>query len=102
MPIRRTRALAALFVLAVGLGLAAPAPASAASLRLHEWDFNACDQYGRSNPDCQVTPTQRAAAISSSITSFGAQVVTLQEMCRSTFDMVVGALPAGWVSAFFS
>jgi endonuclease/exonuclease/phosphatase family metal-dependent hydrolase len=104
MPVLRQRvqALVTLFVLAVGLVLVHPTTASAASLRLRVWDFNVCDQYGRSNAECQVPPTQRASAISSSIASFSPQVVTFQEMCRSTFDMVVGSLPPGWVSSFFS
>ena len=99
---QRLRALVTVFVVAVGLALVQPTTASAASLGLRVWDFNACDQFGRSNADCQVTPAQRASAISSSITSFSPHVVTFQEMCRSTFDMVVGSLPAGWVSSFFS
>src|SRR4051794_15072905 len=99
---RRFRALVILFVLAVAPVVVQPATASAASLQVRVWQFNACDQYGRSNADCQVTPTQRASAISSSISSFSPHVVTFQEMCRSTFDMVVGSLPAGWVSSFFS
>ncbi len=101
---RLGRSLAIVAALALGLGLLAPAPASAASVRLQVWEFNACDQYGRAFPDCQVTPTQRASAIVQSITStsWPANVVTLQELCRSTFDMVVGALPPGWVGAFFS
>src|SRR3954451_8964254 len=99
---RRTLALVISFVLALGLALVHPATASAASVRLGVWDFNACDQYGRNFADCQVTPTQRANAITQSITSFAPGVVTLQETCRSTFDMVVGSLPPGWVSYFFS
>jgi endonuclease/exonuclease/phosphatase family metal-dependent hydrolase len=99
---RRFRALAILSALAVALAVVQPAAASAASVQVRVWDFNACDQYGRANADCQVTPTQRASAISSSISSFSPHVVTFQEMCRSTFDMVVGSLPAGWVSSFFS
>src|SRR4051795_4698800 len=99
---RRTPALVISFVLALGLALVHPVTASAASVRLRVWDFNACDQYGRNFADCQVTPTQRANAITQSITSFAPGVVTLQETCRSTFDLVVGSLPSGWVSYFFS
>jgi endonuclease/exonuclease/phosphatase family metal-dependent hydrolase len=99
---RHTRVLTILCVLIVGLGLVHPSAASAASLRLRVWDMNACDQFGRGNLDCEVTPSQRASAISQSITSFAADVVTFQEMCRSTFDLVVGSLPPGWVSQFFS
>src|SRR4051812_15101265 len=99
---RRTHASVILFVLAVGLALVHPVPASAASVGLRVWDFNACDQYGRGNLDCEVPPSQRASAISQSIASFAPDVVTFQEMCRSTFDLVVGALPAGWGSYFFS
>jgi hypothetical protein len=75
---RPARALAVTFVLAVALALVHPSAASAASVRLKVWDFNACDQYGRNFPDCQVTPTQRASAITSSLTSFSPGVVTLQ------------------------
>ena len=99
---RRSRALAVLFTLAVAVLLVHPTAASAASVRLKVWDFNACDQYGRNFPDCQITPTQRASAITQSLTSFSPGVVTLQEMCHSTFDMVVGSLPPGRVSYFFS
>lgn len=99
---RRTRASVILFVLAVGLALVHPVPASAASVRLRVWDFNACDQFGRGTLDCEVPPSQRASAISQSIASFAPQVVTLQETCRSTFDLVTGSLPPGWVSYFFS
>jgi endonuclease/exonuclease/phosphatase family metal-dependent hydrolase len=94
--------LAVLFALALVLLLGQPSAASAASLRFRVWDFNACDQFGRSNAECQVTPTQRANAITSSVTSFDAHLVTLQEMCHSTYDMVIGSLPAGWVGYFFS
>src|SRR3954454_1248575 len=99
---RRPRVLAVLVALALVLLLGQPSAASAASLRFRVWDFNACDQFGRSNADCQVTPTQRASAITSSVTSFDAHLVTLQEMCHSTFDMVVASLPTGWVGYFFS
>src|SRR5215203_5104530 len=84
---RSTRVLTVLCPLIVGLALVHPSAASAASLRLRVWDFNACDQFGRGNLDCEVTPSQRATAISQSITSFAPDVVTFQEMCRSTFDM---------------
>src|SRR3954454_16062903 len=96
------RGLAMAAALGLALALLAPAPASAASVRLQVWDFNACDQFGRSFPDCQVTPTQRASAITQSVTASPANVVTLQELCRSTFDMVVAGLPPGWVGSFFS
>jgi len=98
------RRLAIAAALALGLALLAPTAATAASVRLQVWQFNACDQYGRAFPDCQVTPTQRASAIVQSITSttWTPNVVTLQETCRSTFDMVVGSLPPGWQASFFS
>jgi endonuclease/exonuclease/phosphatase family metal-dependent hydrolase len=99
---RPMRVLTILFALIVGLGLVHPPAASAASLRLRVWDLNVCDQFGRGTLDCEVTPSQRATAISQSLTSFAPDVVTFQEMCRSTFDMVVGSLPPGWVSYFFS
>ena len=99
---RHARVLTMLFAVVVGLALVHPAAASAASLRLRVWEFNACDQFGRGNLDCEVPPSQRATAISQSIASFAADVVTFQEMCRSTFDMVVGSLPPGWVSHFYS
>jgi hypothetical protein len=101
---RRARALTVGLAVAVSVTLLNPVPAAAASVRLLVWDFNACDQFGRGNAACDVTPTQRASAIARSITaaSWSPNVVTLQEMCRSTFDMVVGSLPPGWVSYFHS
>ncbi|CCG03619.1 hypothetical protein [Blastococcus saxobsidens] len=98
------RGLAVALALALGLTLLAPVPATAATVRLQLWDFNACDQYGRNFPDCQVTPEQRAAAIAASLgsTSWTPNAATLQEMCRSTFDMALADLPPGWVGAFHS
>jgi endonuclease/exonuclease/phosphatase family metal-dependent hydrolase len=97
--------------LALGLALApvggappVPPPPPAASVRLLVWDLNVCDQFGQGNADCEVTPTQRASAIARSIAA-GARspdVVTLQEICRSTFEMVVATLPPSWVSRFHS
>ncbi|WP_456906809.1 endonuclease/exonuclease/phosphatase family protein [Geodermatophilus sp. SYSU D00703] len=102
---RPGRAVAAVLALAVGLALLPPVPAAAAaSVPLLVWDFNACDRFGRGNAACDVTPTQRASAIARSIDAAGRSpnVVTLQEMCRSTFDMVVGSLPPPWVASFHS
>jgi endonuclease/exonuclease/phosphatase family metal-dependent hydrolase len=101
---RPGRAVAVGLALAVGLTLLTPARAAASSARVQVWDFNACDQFGRGNAACDVTPTQRASAIAQSITAapWTPNVVTVQEMCRSTFDMVVGALPPTWVSHFHS
>lgn len=87
---------------AVAAVLALTTPASAASVRLQVWEFNACDQYGRGNVECEVTPTQRAAAIAQSLnsTSWPPNVVTLQELCRSTFDMIADQLSADWQGHF--
>jgi endonuclease/exonuclease/phosphatase family metal-dependent hydrolase len=100
--IPRLRALA--FGVAVVLAVAlvhAPA-ASAASLRLRVLEFNACDQYGRGNAACDATPTQRASAIVQSINSYAPHLVTLQEVCRSTVDMVAASLGPSWRAQFFS
>jgi endonuclease/exonuclease/phosphatase family metal-dependent hydrolase len=98
----RLRALAIATALAAVLALVHAPSASAASVRLQVWEFNACDQFGRGNAECEVTPTQRAGAIAQSInsTSWPPNVVTLQELCRSTFDMVVDQLSSSWVAYF--
>jgi endonuclease/exonuclease/phosphatase family metal-dependent hydrolase len=98
------RALVIGLALAFGAALVTPAPAASTSVRLLVWDLNACDQFGQGNADCEVTPTQRASAIVQSInsTSWSPNVVTLQEMCRSTFDIVVASLSSSWVSHFHS
>ena len=98
----RLRALAVGTALAAVLTVVPAPPAAAASVRLQVWEFNACDQYGRGNAECEVTPTQRASAIAQSInsTSWAPNVVTLQELCRSTFDMVTAQLSPSWVGYF--
>src|SRR3954468_16987526 len=98
----RLRAWAIVVVLALAGGLCNPPPASAATLRLRVLDFNACDQFGRGNAACDATPTQRASAIVASINSFAPNVVTLQEVCRSTVDMAVASLGPAWKAQFFS
>lgn len=100
IPLLRALAIATALVLAGAL--CNPPAASAASLRLRVLDFNACDQYGRGNADCDATPTQRASAIAQSITSYGPSVVMLQEVCRSTVDMIIGSLGPAWKAQFFS
>jgi endonuclease/exonuclease/phosphatase family metal-dependent hydrolase len=96
----RALAIGAAVVLAVAL-VHAPA-ASAASLRLRVLEFNACDQYGRGNAACDATPAQRASAIVQSINSYAPHLVTLQEVCRSTVDMVAASLGPSWRAEFFS
>jgi len=101
---RPGRRLAVGLALAVVVTLLTPGPAAAASVQLLVWDFNACDQFGRGNAACDVTPTQRASAIAQAITTAPRtpDVVTLQEVCHSTYDMVVASLPPGWVGQFHS
>jgi endonuclease/exonuclease/phosphatase family metal-dependent hydrolase len=100
--IRRLRAVALGVAVALCVALVHPATASAASLRLRILDFNACDQFGRGNGACDATPTQRASAIVQSINSYAPHLVTLQEVCHSTVDMVVASLGPAWKAQFFS
>jgi len=99
--IPRLRSLAIGLVLVLAGALFHPSAAAAASARLRLLDFNACDQYGR-NAACDATPTQRASAIVASINSFAPNVVTLQEVCRSTVDMALASLGPAWKAQFFS
>lgn len=98
----RLRIVAIGIALLLGVVLVNPPSAAAASVRLRILDFNACDQFGRGNAACDATPTQRASAIVQSINSYAPQLVTLQEVCRSTVDMVTASLGPSWVSQFFS
>jgi endonuclease/exonuclease/phosphatase family metal-dependent hydrolase len=91
--------LLVLLVLVVA-SLAAQPPAQAATLRTRVLDFNACDQFGR-NPDCDATAAQRAAAIATSVANGANNVVTLQEVCRYTYDRLLQRLGSAWHGAFF-
>ena len=101
-PTSRLRTMAIGIVMVVGVALLNPPAASAASVRLRILEFNACDQFGRGNAACDATPSQRASAIVQSIHSYSAHLVTLQEVCRSTVDMVAASLGPAWVSQFFT
>jgi endonuclease/exonuclease/phosphatase family metal-dependent hydrolase len=98
----RLRAVAMAVAVILGMALVHPSTASAASLRLRILEFNACDQYGRGNAACDATPTQRASAIVQSINSYAPHLVTLQEVCRSTVDMIVASLGSSWRAQFFA
>jgi endonuclease/exonuclease/phosphatase family metal-dependent hydrolase len=98
----RLRALVIGVAVVLGVALVSPPAASAASLRLRILDFNACDQFGRGNAACDATPTQRASAIVQSINSYAPHLVTLQEVCRSTVDMIAASLRPSWTAQFFS
>lgn len=98
----RLRALAICVAVVLAVALVHAPAASAASLRLRVLEFNACDQYGRGNAACDATPTQRASAIVQSINSYAPHLVTLQEVCRSTVDMVAASLGPSWRAQFFS
>lgn len=104
MSARRTRrgyvtSLLVLLGLLVGT-VAAQSAAHAATLRTKVFEFNACDQYGR-DPDCDATAAQRADVIASSVLFAGSNVVTLQEVCRYTFDRLVQRLGSAWHGTFF-
>jgi endonuclease/exonuclease/phosphatase family metal-dependent hydrolase len=86
-------------VLIVGLSAAGPA-ADAATLRTQVFDFNACDQYGR-DPECDATAAQRGDVVASSVLFAGSNVVTLQEVCRYTFDRLLLRLGSAWHGTFF-
>jgi endonuclease/exonuclease/phosphatase family metal-dependent hydrolase len=98
----RLRALVIGVAVVLGVALVSPPAASAASLRLRILDFNACDQFGRGNAACDATPTQRTSAIVQSINSYAPHLVTLQEVCRSTVDMIAASLGPSWTAQFFS
>lgn len=98
------RVLIALGVLLVSgfMQLAVTDQAVASTRRLHVFQFNACDQYGTSHPstNCRYTPWyERADAIVASINNWSADVVTLQEVCQSTYQRIMGQLP-GWHGYF--
>ena len=89
--------LALLVVLVTSLA-AVPA-AHAAALRTKVLDFNACDQYGRV-AECDATAAQRADAIARSVLSGASNVVTLQEVCRYTYDRLLQGLGSSWRGRF--
>lgn len=95
---RQVAGLLSLLVLVVG-SLAAQSAAQAATLRTKVLEFNACDQYGNS-PECDATAAQRAEAIATSVVSGGSNVVTLQEVCRYTYDRLIERLGPTWSGAF--
>lgn len=83
------------------------ASASAASPRVHSIQFNACDQFQRpgKDPKCSdVAPVNRATAIRISVDDFGANTLSLQELCRSTYNELLntqlGGSGAGWRGVF--
>ncbi|GIG20029.1 hypothetical protein Cch01nite_07530 [Cellulomonas chitinilytica] len=92
--------LLAILVLLVGSLAAHPDAAQAATLRTKVFDFNACDQYGR-DPECDATAAQRADVIASGVLFAGSNVVTLQEVCRYTFDRLLQRLGSAWHGTFF-
>lgn len=102
----RLRAVAAIAGVLFLAQLGVAVPAEALSQRLHVIDLNACDQYQRSgaNAKCFGTaPNVRAKAIISSIGDFnGTNIVTLQEVCRSTFDGVLRGLSSSWRAYFYT
>lgn len=100
--ILRLRVLCVAVAVVLGVGLVHPPAASAASLRLRILEFNACDQFGRGNAACDATPAQRASAIVQSINSYAPHLVTLQEVCRSTVDMIAASLGPSWKAQFFA
>jgi hypothetical protein len=97
---RRGYAAALLVLLALLVGALAAGPADAATLRTKVFDFNACDQFGR-DPECDATAAQRADVVASGVLFAGSNVVTLQEVCRYTFDRLLARLGSAWHGAFF-
>lgn len=90
--------LLSLLVLVAG-SLAAQSAAHAATLRTKVLEFNACDRFGRS-PECDATAAQRAEAIATSVVSGGSNVVTLQEVCRYTYERLLERLGPTWSGTF--
>lgn len=71
--------------------------------RLHTISFNACDQY-LENPGSVCyndTPMARATYIKNMMNSWGAQAAAFQEMCRSTYDELLGQLGLSQVYGYF-
>lgn len=89
----------------LGSVLLAPLDTDAATHRIHHITFNTCDQVGNPNADeeCQSNDVKtRAKAIVNSIQDFPADVVALQEVCKTTFIEVRDNLGPGWDSYFLN
>lgn len=78
--------------------------ASAESTRLHDLQWNVCDQKGSAPPGsvCDWTPSQKAPEIERLIeaSDWRASIVTLQEICKSTFDLTLARLGSPWTGYF--
>ncbi len=78
-------------------------PAEAGSVQTRVFDLNACDQYlvpdpaNVIHPNCKANnPWTRANAIRDSVIAGNSNVVTLQEVCRTTFGNVLALLGSSW------
>lgn len=96
---RHLTALLALLALAAG-SLAVGSAADAAAVRTRVFELNACDQFGR-DPACDSTAAQRADVVASSVLTADSDVVTLQEVCRYTYDRLLRRLGTAWHGTFF-
>ena len=87
-----------------GVFILTAAPAAAADTRLHDLQWNVCDQKGSVPPGsvCDWTPSQKAVEIERLIEAadWRANIVTLQEICQSTFNLLLPRLGFPWDGYF--
>lgn len=99
------RRLAVILTCILITGAVTVQPASAAAATVQVLQFNACDQWQNreANSKCWDNNSQaRADAILRSISSWGADLVTLQEVCRITYDYMAANLGSSWRGYFVS
>lgn len=96
--------LAAL-VISVLIGINHTDRAEAAGIQTRVLNFNVCDQVGSTNPGVDPrcasnSSSVRASAIVSSINSESSTIVTLQEVCRVTYERIIAGLGPAWTGSF--
>lgn len=105
----RLRVLVVALALAAWSCLLSLAPfeptAVGAEARMHDLQWNVCDQYGNSAASdiCEDwTPSQKAAQIELLVeaSDWRGQALTVQEICKSTFDLALSRLGAPWTGYF--
>jgi hypothetical protein len=99
MNMKRSRLATIVVATLIGLaaGLVGPLHAQAGTLSTRVFDFNVCDQPTGANDLCTITSDAiKAQNIANSIVSSGSNVATFQEMCRTTFNLVLQALGPSW------
>jgi endonuclease/exonuclease/phosphatase family metal-dependent hydrolase len=96
--------LAAL-VISMLIGINHTDQAEAASIQTRVLNFNVCDQVGSTNPGVDPrcannSSSVRASAIVTSINSQSSTIVTLQEVCRVTYERIIAGLGPAWTGSF--